>query len=154
MRRALLFLPLCLLLGASAPDGGAPDAGATDAGAADAGAPHGCPGSSKELVEGSRCNPDRVARCEYAAASCACEADQCVTAAGPSPGCVAQYRWHCRHDGCPKRHPPSGRCRHEGKVCSYDDGLCASSTTCQDGKWSQGFTNCRPAAPPRGGRDE
>ena len=139
MRCALLLLPLWLRLGAAGPDGGA----------AAAGAPRGCPGSSRELAEGARCDPERLATCEYAAASCACEPSQCVTPAGPIPGCVSTFGWHCRRDGCRAR-PKAGRCPSEGKACSYDDGLCGSEVTCQGGVWVAGRPSCRPAArPPR-----
>jgi hypothetical protein len=137
-----LLLCLLLLLGVSAAGVSGPDAGA-----ADAGPPRGCPGSSRALPDGAAC-PLEATRCEYSDASCICQWSTCVTPAGPIPGCVPKASWQCRFDGCPLGRLPSGRCWTEGKVCGDDDGMCSSTATCQDGKWTHAQPLCRPAAMP------
>lgn len=143
-----IFLALLVLTGlpaAASPDAGRPDAGAVIGwvNSATATTTPGCPARDR-IREGTRCSGVPAAGCWYPnGSSCGCVLNQCISPAGPIPGCVAAERWVCRRDGCPVI-PPSGRCSHEGQTCPYDDGMCSNQSRCVRGKWTAQMGQCRP----------
>lgn len=106
-----------------------------------------CPEKREALEAGTSCSAKGPQVCSFPNGSwCACEWSECVTPAGPIPGCKPASGWVCRDDGCPRE--PRGACSTEGKVCQYDHGMCVNPNQCRGGKWQAGPPMCRPAAPP------
>lgn len=106
-----------------------------------------CAAAYADVPQGQACG-DGQESCAYPEGTCSCAPQRYCGGPPPPQELLDQLAipvWQCkpfRTDGCPET-PPSGACRQDGKVCSYDN-CCITEITCQDGNWTQTRDVCPP----------